>query len=71
MTDIDVQIVDQKIITIPPKLTSIQVEQLGKELVSSGQEGYALTAVAAVTEDRGNQRDPYIVTTAIKLTVKK
>lgn len=71
MSDIEFAVKDERTITIPPTADPGQTEQIGKFLVNAGQDGYSLKEVVLVQRDKGSQREPWLVTEAVKITVAK
>lgn len=62
---------DEKAITVAVPADSVTLEQFGKFLVNTGQDGYTLKSAPLVTEEKGTQRDPYSVTKGVKVTVAR
>lgn len=67
----DMEVKDEKTAILAVPATEEDTEQLGKFLVNAGQDGYHLKMASLVQEDKGTQRDPWVETKGVKLTVSK
>lgn len=66
-----VEVKDERVLTVPVPCSAIDTEQAGKFLVNAGQDGYELKEVTLIQEDKGSQRDPWLVTKGVKFRVVK
>lgn len=70
--DTSITVIDERSISIPnAKLSAADTEQIGKWIANNAQEGYGVKSVAAITVERGTQRDPYTQTNGVKITLER
>ena len=70
--DPEITVVDERSITVPnTALDAGKTEQIGKWICAQAQDGYGLKSVAPIQQERGHQRDPYTVTTGVKITLER
>jgi hypothetical protein len=62
---------DERTVTLPATLPPSQINVLVRVLSNMASADYSLWELSPIQEDRGTQRDPYVVTTGMKMVFRK
>lgn len=66
-----VTVTDERSIVVPNGCSNGDLKQVAEFLTKSADEGYRLKSVAAMTQERGTQRDPLTVTLAVRMVLAR
>lgn len=69
MTSIEMK--SERAITVPVPADAGDAETLGKFILNAAQDGFRLKAAGLIQEDRGSQRDPYLVTKGLRVVMSQ
>lgn len=69
--EVEIKVKDEREITAPIPADAVSTKKLADFVATATSEGFCLAEAAAIQEDRGNQYDPFVVTTGLRLTYRR
>lgn len=67
--EVSIELKTERAITVPVPAAAPDAETLGKFILAAAQDDFRLKSVGLIQEDRGTQRDPYIVTKGLRVVM--
>jgi hypothetical protein len=68
---IEMEVTDTRTIKVPVPASQAETAQFARFIEQCASEDYYLKSITEIGEERGNQRDPYRVTTGLSITFER